>query len=305
MHRCLACVLLVLVFGLGQGWTWQDRIVSISILFGVILLHEFGHCFAARWVGGSADDIMMTPLGGLAMANAPHRWLPTFITVAAGPAVNVIICVGCGALLWAVNGWLPWNPLDLIAPHRVFSWFDPIRYAYQIYFISYALLLFNLLPIYPLDGGQMLHAVLWWKLGHYRALLIACVVGMVGSVFMVATAIATRSLFLGLIGVSCFYNCFMYRKMTLAMGPEEYADETDYSAAYEPATPARHRRKVSQRAIKKARKQAADARLEQERIDQILAKVSAQGIASLTWSERRALRKATEHRRKRDVELSK
>jgi hypothetical protein len=56
--------------------------------------------------------------------------------------------------------------------------------------------------------------------------------------------------------------------------------------------------------VKKARRVAMEARLEQERIDQILAKVSAQGIASLTWSERRSLRKATEHRRKRDLELS-
>jgi Zn-dependent protease len=302
--QLLVCAVLVLLFGLGFGWTWQDRIIFLAILFSVILLHEFGHCFAARWVGGSAEDIMMMPLGGLAMANAPRRWLPTLITVAAGPAVNVVICMGCGALLWAVNGWLPWNPLDFIPLHRAFSWFDPIRYIYQIYYVSYDLLLFNLLPIYPLDGGQMLHAGLWWKLGHYRALLIACVVGMVGSGFMIAVAIATRSLMLGLIGGSCFFNCFVNRKNALAMGPEEYADETDYSAAYEPATPKRHRRKTNQRALKKARKAAMDARLEQERIDQILAKVSAQGMASLTWSERRALRKATEHRRKRDLELS-
>ena len=57
------------------------------------------------------------------------------------------------------------------------------------------------------------------------------------------------------------------------LGPEEYADETDYSAAYEPATPRRKRSRINQRAIKKARKQAMEARLEQERIDQILAKV--------------------------------
>ncbi len=164
--------------------------------------------------------------------------------------------------------------------------------------------MFNILPIWPLDGGQMLQSLLWWKLGHYRATLIACAIGMVGSVFLVAIAIPTHSITLGLIGVFCFINCLNMRRMLHEMGPEELADETDYSAAYEPATPKRHRRRISQRAINKARKLAQAARLEQERIDQILAKVSAHGMPSLTWSERRALRKATEHRRKRDLELS-
>jgi stage IV sporulation protein FB len=297
------CVLLVLIFGLGRGFTWQDRVESMSILFLVVLLHEFGHCFAARWVGGTAEDILMTPLGGLALSRPPRRWGATFVTVAAGPAVNVLICVLCGAVLWLRNGWLPWNPLGFEPFARSFSWFDLTHYAFYIFWTSYMLLIFNLLPVFPLDGGQLLQTLLWSRIGHYRATLIACGVGMVGSVLMVAVAIATRSIFLGLIAVSCFTYSMSYRRVTVEMGPEEF-DETDYSAAYEPATPRRKRPRLSQRAIKKARKLAQEARLEQERIDQILAKVSAQGMASLTWSERRALRKATEHRRKRDLELS-
>src|ERR1700693_1509006 len=62
-------VVMVLVFGLGRGFTWQARVVSVPILFGVVLLHEFGHCFTARWVGGHAEDILMTPIGGLAFAH--------------------------------------------------------------------------------------------------------------------------------------------------------------------------------------------------------------------------------------------
>jgi hypothetical protein len=126
---------------------------------------------------------------------------------------------------------------------------------------------------------------------------------MVGSVLLLMAAIPTFSIMLGLIAVSCFVTCMTMRWQTLANGPEEYADSTDYSAAYEPATP-RRKSRVSRRAIVKARRAVQEARLEQIRIDQILAKVSAHGIASLSWSERRALRKATEHRRKRDLELS-
>jgi Zn-dependent protease len=303
----LLTVLLVLVFGLGFGFTWQERVEAVCVLFGVVLLHEFGHCFAARRVGGNANDILMTPIGGLAFAEPPHRWLATFITVAAGPAVNVVICTGCGALLWALVGWLPWNPLNPAPPPLYlsgFSWLDPVPYLWFIYWTSWMLLIFNVIPVFPLDGGQMLRALLWWKLGHFKATLHATAVGMVGSVLMLVVAIPTHSLFLGLIAISCFLNCFLLRKATQANGPEEYADDTDYSAAYEPQTPKRRRPRISQRAIKKARRLAEEQRQEQQIIDQILAKVSATGMASLTWSERRALRKATEHRRKRDLELS-
>src|SRR5207248_1746333 len=53
--------LAVLLFGLGRGFYWQDRVENVTVLFAIVLLHEFGHCFAARWVGGEADEILMTP----------------------------------------------------------------------------------------------------------------------------------------------------------------------------------------------------------------------------------------------------
>ena len=79
----------ILFSHLGQGHDWAEAWLGVGFiiaLFGCVLLHEFGHCFAARWVGGEADDILMTPIGGLAFARPPHRWGATFITVAAGPA---------------------------------------------------------------------------------------------------------------------------------------------------------------------------------------------------------------------------
>lgn len=295
-------VVIVLLFGLGPGFTWQDRVQSMTTLFAIVLLHEFGHCFAARWVGGSADDILMTPLGGLAFAAPPRRPLPTFITVAAGPAVNVVICLVTGSILWLISGWLPWNPFNFTPPiHRFSGWLDLWRYSYWIYQISFSLLVFNLLPIWPLDGGQMVQAMLWPKLGYYRSMLLSLSVGMVGAVFGGMIALASRNVWLAVLAFSGFLNCMIYRRQLVAMGPEEYADETDYSAAYEqPAAPKR-RRHINRRVMKKARKLAQQAALEQQHIDTILAKVSASGMASLTWRERRALHKATERQRKRDL----
>src|SRR4051794_14999246 len=66
----LVFIVLVLLFGLGEGSNVAARVQSMAVLFVIILLHEFGHCFAARSTGGSAEEILMTPLGGLAMAYA-------------------------------------------------------------------------------------------------------------------------------------------------------------------------------------------------------------------------------------------
>ena len=299
----------VLVFGLGYGFTWQDRVENVSILFAVVLLHEFGHCLAARWVGGSAEDILMHPLGGFAMAHPPRRPLPTFLTVAAGPGVNVLICLTCGAILWSVTGWLPWNPVRP-APlsDRLFNWLDVLRYAYWVYVVSYQLLIFNLLPIFPLDGGQMLQTALWPWMGYYRSMLLSCTVGMVASVLGAMVAVASGNVGLVLLAVMGFVYCLSFRRQLVAAGPEEFADDgADYSAAYEPVTPTRRRKRTSRaarRAVAQARRSALEAKLEAERLDAILAKVSGHGMASLTWRERRVLRRATEKRRRREIELS-
>jgi hypothetical protein len=117
-------------------------------------------------------------------------------------------------------------------------------------------------------------------------------------------ALASKNIWLAALAVMGFLNCFLYRRQLVAAGPEEYADETDYSAAYEQPTAPKRRRRVNRRAIKRARRIAQQEIAERQHIDAILAKVSANGMGSLTWRERRALHKATEHQRKRDLELS-
>jgi hypothetical protein len=152
-----------------------------------------------------------------------------------------------------------------------------------------------------MDGGRMLQEILWPIFGYYKSMLFACVTGMVGGIIMATVGIATGSILLAVIAISGFITCLQMRRALLAAGPEEFSDTTDYSAAYEPyEKPRRRSRWAARRAMKLARAE----RTEQERIDQILAKVSAHGMQSLSWWERRTLKKATEHQRQRDQELS-
>jgi len=299
----IVCIVLVLIFGLGQGFTWQDRVQSMSILFIIVLLHEFGHCFAARWVGGEADEILMHPLGGLALTRPPRRPLPQFITVAGGPAVNLIICAICGAWMWMIFGWLPWDPFRFRPIGNFYSWMSVSRYVYWLYSVSWMIFCFNLLPIFPLDGGQMLQAILWPKLGYYKSMNFSCITGMVGSVLGGMYGIASGNLTLAIIAILGFSTCLNMRRQLLAAGPYAFSDEGDYSAAYEAQTP--RRKQASRWAQRRAAKAAQAERDEQQSIDAILAKVSAHGMHSLSWWEKRTLKKATERQRERDAARAK
>src|SRR5207248_2419203 len=100
---------------------WIDAAIFMLILFVSVLLHEFGHCFAARSVGGDAQEVLLWPLGGLANVDVPARPLAHFLTAAAGPAVNIVLAVLAGLLLLVLGdpAFQPvWNPMPGGYPYR-------------------------------------------------------------------------------------------------------------------------------------------------------------------------------------------
>jgi len=300
---------LVLLFGFG-GASFQVRVQSMSILFGVVLLHEFGHCFAARRMGGTADEILMTPLGGLAMAMAPRRPWPTFVTVAGGPLVNVVICILCAIGIYALSGNVLITPGSFVQNFRPDAgWLSASSYLFWIYSISYFLLLFNLLPVYPLDGGQLMQSILWKPMGYFKSMMLSLNIGIVGAVLMIMVGLASfgtvgGGVLLLMIGISCLMNCIQMRTMMRAQGPYGWEeDQADYSASLWDTGPSKPSRSAT-RAAHRAAKLASEERAERVKIDQILAKVSARGMHSLTWLEKRTLKQATEHQRKRDTEMA-
>lgn len=147
-------------------------------LFAIVLLHEFGHAFACRQTGGTADHIVLWPLGGIAFVNPPRRPGAVLWSIAAGPLVNVALVPVLELLLvFAAQIGLADS-----AP-------DTFRLIWMIRGINLLLLIFNMLPVYPLDGGQILQALLWFRLGEIRSLQIASVIGLVGAVVLAAFAL--------------------------------------------------------------------------------------------------------------------
>src|SRR5687767_10036004 len=89
----------------------EFAIICVGLLFIIVLLHEFGHCFAARREGGDASEILMWPLGGLAYCEVPHSPRAHFNTAFGGPFVNILICIACAVVLIPFQLLPPLNPL--------------------------------------------------------------------------------------------------------------------------------------------------------------------------------------------------
>ena len=159
-----------------QSMTWN--VIEYLALFGIVLLHEFGHALACRQVGGQANRIMLWPLGGVAFVQPPPRPGALLWSIAAGPLVNVILLpVTVMAVVLASLAGLQNELRDLM------------RFLLSISAINFVLLVFNLLPIYPLDGGQILQALLWFVIGHARSLMVSGIIGLVGAAGAIVLAL--------------------------------------------------------------------------------------------------------------------
>jgi Zn-dependent protease len=338
-------------------------LVTVVLLFGIILLHEFGHCFGARAVGGEAKEILIWPLGGLAMVDVPHNPRALFVTTAAGPGVNVLICVFAAAAM-SVGGYLPsLNPVadpfvskvhnfrdgrdytsvyglklykqgtaesafppdnefekllrsmggkdrialppawcaeiaDQLAPLGIERAVAPswVVWLNRLFFLSWVLFLFNLIPAYPLDGGQLLQSVVWARSDYRRGVMVAAYSGYIVAVlFLIVSVWKNEALFMGLALFMLYQS-----SMRLVMLEAEGGEFGDFSAGYtslerddEPAPrvkrPGFFARWRQARKARKAQMEMETRARDEERKELLLEKIAANGMGSLTDEERRFL----------------
>ncbi len=178
-----ATFFLILLF---YGWIYYAEggwgvalggVIFVLLLFFCVLLHEFGHAFAARAFGIRTPDITLLPIGGVARLERMLRNpIQELVIAIAGPAVNVVICLALLPIVLSGRG--SW---DLFG-------FDQVEggLAGKLLSLNLVLILFNMIPAFPMDGGRVLRALLAIKMKHSKATLIAARVGQTIAVLFAA-----------------------------------------------------------------------------------------------------------------------
>jgi Zn-dependent protease/CBS domain-containing protein len=146
-------------------------LIFISLLFVCVVLHEFGHIFAARRYGIRTPDVTLLPIGGVAsLERIPEKPSQEIFVALAGPAVNGVIALALAVL---VGPRIELSELAELQQAR--SGLDAL--LIQLMSANIALVIFNLIPAFPMDGGRVLRALLATQMGHTQATRIAAAIG--------------------------------------------------------------------------------------------------------------------------------
>ncbi len=201
-------------------WSTLGILSFFLALFGCVLLHEYGHALAARYYGVGTQDIILTPIGGVArLEHMPEKPVQEFVIALAGPLVNVVLA----ALLY-LSGYLFLSQEH----HFVFLWFleqslllapnggaeveigifpavgEGLFYLAALVAANVALVVFNLIPAFPMDGGRIFRAMLAVRLGRLRATQVAAWLGQAIAVLFVGIGLWKGAFALALVGFFVF-----------------------------------------------------------------------------------------------------
>jgi Zn-dependent protease len=163
------------------GWVgythWLEHRDGLEVLKGVgfilalflcVILHEYGHALTARKYGIRTRDITIYPIGGVArLERMPENPIEELWVALMGPAVNVVIAAGLFAYLFLTSNLVPLSELTVASGN----------FLERVMVVNISLVLFNLIPAFPMDGGRVLRALLAMRMEYVRATQIAANVG--------------------------------------------------------------------------------------------------------------------------------
>jgi len=306
VHWTLPLLFIVIFIQGIQGHYLEYAAMGLGVLFVQVLCHEYGHAITARRLHVEAETIVLWPLGGYtycgSAASARDSMLITFM----GPATNSIFAFGGAAALaaWGLWDWRFLNPFhDWIGLPMTF-----VQYTvYYTFRLGVILTLFNLcVPAYPLDGGRILLVFCASKFGRYAGAKLATSISLPAGVLLTVLGLVKGELFLTLIGIQSVIEAYQIRTLAtqgMLDGHPAFPPESDYGS-YErerdeprPGLFARWRQKRRDEA---QRRRAMDEAVLKLKVDDVLEKVSREGIGSLTTEERRVLDEASRRERERE-----
>lgn len=214
IHATFALLVAWIFFGILAGGEGIAAAASAALLilaiFGCIVLHEFGHALTARRYGIRTRDITLLPIGGVArLERIPDRPLHEFLVAIAGPVVTLVIAVLLFVVLGALQPDLANRLLAYMNPiWNVFTKVPPVDgaggFVAELFLVNVMILLFNLIPAFPMDGGRVLRAVLATRLDYVTATQLAAAVGQMIAVLFAVVGIMSHSLLLPLVALFVF-----------------------------------------------------------------------------------------------------
>lgn len=175
-----------------------DALRGVALLlavFACVVMHEFGHALTARRYGIPTRDITLLPIGGVArLARMPEDPRQELLVASAGPAVNVVLAGMIAGVLAVTGRHVPVTGVTLFGS----------RFLEQLMWINVVLVVFNLLPAFPMDGGRILRGALALKLPYLKATRWAAAAGQTIAVALGFAGIMTASPFMVLIALFVF-----------------------------------------------------------------------------------------------------
>lgn len=194
----LAMMVGIFSFYLWNGASIVAALLSLSLVglvFGCVILHEYGHALMARRFGVPTKDITMYPIGGVArLAHLPREPKQELFIALAGPAVNVVL--GFFFLILA-GSTQSISSLSTLSTSAIPS---------LMVYINFAMAAFNMIPAFPMDGGRVLRAGLATRMTFERATQIAGLVGMGIAVVFAIVGFVTVNVVLIFVGVFVYFG---------------------------------------------------------------------------------------------------
>lgn len=295
-------VALILSFRLG----WQVGLAYSGFLFLALLLHELGHVLVARATGGAADEILIWPLGGLAFVQYGPRLSSAVQTLLAGPFTNLAVAGLVFPAFYAPE--MTWDALNpLVVPVREFHSASWGRECLLLVFsANWILFLINLLPIFPLDGGQMISAILNHRMSSEAAFRITASAGAVAAALLLGIGLSFDLSWVVAIGaITLIMNLLLSMQFQTGESYDDSFMGYDFSQGYtslersgqsanRPPNPSWMEVWKSRRKERLKARQAARRKDLEQQLDDLLAKVHEQGLNALTSTEKRLLKRASE-----------